>query len=614
MDINIDVLKNKIIQNNDYIKRYKLIEEYNKNIAKIILYLETNRISEALSYLKNMDRPKLEELFFNYLFVNDRSEVIKQYIGAIDCLVLNKKESKSAKMYDLYYFTKQDVKLETSDSFEKYGRLNTISYREMIDKIVDKELFFRMIRVLLDYDTVIKKVGLINERLELKKYINKASKQNLLQFNLDGEDTFKLFYVNIASLYCEIQGKLSDMKKQVNNKIKEINQLNEELKLMLLIKNKLGRCYITNSDINKIINNKLRKEVVIQILEDVVLGNQRYIERKVSHFGSKEYLKYVLKKFGYDYEKLDRESQDKLKTMKFEKIWELEKINDINIKLTYANLNLIIKRGIVEEVDKLKVWLQKDYIDEVFINKYPMVLTDTNLLKVISENIKTLKYYKYKIKSNNREILLCNSEELKMIFKLYKIYNIDVVKIPFPNVIDVNNFDKIDRFIEEGYFDLVQNKPHYFYENSHNIIKRIHINNLLGEESVGDDDILDDVRTGKNFLVPINRLDDFYINSSINVDMLKNMNKIEISDDIINSKAVKVLDDKYLTDFNYNINGVIISRPKVLRCLESLKNMSLDWDIKLMTSIMYNTYLTVDEVKNINKSVKNSFQNHTFVV
>ena len=64
------------------------------------------------------------------------------------------------------------------------------------------------------------------------------------------------------------------------------------------------------------------------------------------------------------------------------------------------------------------------------------------------------------------------------------------------------------------------------------------------------------------------------------------------------------MDENYLDQGNYNIGGNIISRVKVLRNLECLKNTANLNEEALFDSIIYNSMLSVDELYTIKDSLQ----------
>ena len=197
-------------------------------------------------------------------------------------------------------------------------------------------------------------------------------------------------------------------------------------------------------------------------------------------------------------------------------------------------------------------------------------------------------------------------------FKLSSLYGIKLDNDKLIRLIDVTNFDNIDLYIEEGYHDFIINNINLL-EQGDLIPKRIHINNLVNSELVDSNSISSELVNEGSFFVTNSSLDSacgskiYVVENKEIKNILDNSNRLSISNDTMCSDVVLKLDREYRDNDVYSFDGIIISRNKVLRNLEALKNTNYSLYDIVLNSIIYNSILGVDDIKTITSEIKNTF-------
>ena len=172
-------------------------------------------------------------------------------------------------------------------------------------------------------------------------------------------------------------------------------------------------------------------------------------------------------------------------------------------------------------------------------------------------------------------------------------YNFDIFDILIENGIDIDLLDEnvlskddIENFIKRIYICLSLNIP--IYTKSGNINRSF----LLGNNFYAQDDSLDDYI-----------LKSRYENEELNNYIKNNLrNKIHYDINIIEEyKRLEMFKSK--DELYYDIDGIIISRPKVMRNLTLFHNSNLINKDSILTSIIYNSYLSDEEIELIKKRI-----------
>ena len=178
------------------------------------------------------------------------------------------------------------------------------------------------------------------------------------------------------------------------------------------------------------------------------------------------------------------------------------------ICLTYDNLSYILQKDVTGDLGLIEMLLNRKYINTKFINNNIDILIDNDELKKVCDNILLLADNSaYDIDNINYKVLRYENSYLKAILDLYHIYDISICgNVDLTKLLDVKNFDIIDLLIEEN-IDKNVIEEILCRDDALNIVKRIHINNLIEADSLNDDGSLGNEVKSNKFFVANSNLD-----------------------------------------------------------------------------------------------------------
>ena len=196
---------------------------------------------------------------------------------------------------------------------------------------------------------------------------------------------------------------------------------------------------------------------------------------------------------------------------------------------------------------------------------------------------------------------------LNTILEVLKEYNFTLNKDNnFDILTDNNLLDIIDNFIELGLYPMLRENQKYLTKGSEDIVKRILISNLIDINYINSNNkLVGQVASGNKFYVGPDKYDNYIINEGecylnpLCMEVLENNKRIVISDEVKNSSVIMKLDELYQrSNLVYEINGVIISRNRVLRNFEVLKDIDdIDVTDLLYQAIIYKIIPNINDEK-----------------
>ena len=218
----------------------------------------------------------------------------------------------------------------------------------------------------------------------------------------------------------------------------------------------------------------------------------------------------------------------------------------------------------------------------------------------------------------NESIVFLNTETLLTSLMLSKRYGLnlssDNAKLYGLNILNhCENFDDLDQFIELGYKDYIQDNPQLLREDSQDIITRLSIITNIGLNPINKENRLKgSITNGKNFYVSNERLCEYRIltvdeyTKNEDFDILNTHKKMTISESTENLGIVEYLDSLFkISDLEYQINDVIVSRNKVLRnieCLRQYKDEYEESDI-VLSAIIYHSVIDNNTIEFIHNKL-----------
>ena len=183
-------------------------------------------------------------------------------------------------------------------------------------------------------------------------------------------------------------------------------------------------------------------------------------------------------------------------------------------------------------------------------------------------------------------------------------------------LIDIEIFDIIDLFIEEGLSDIIRNHPEYLNPTLRNVPKRIHINHLISSPVRNEEKtkLLSNILYEKYYFLSDEELDSFlcnhteeYVNEEI-TGILKNKKRNKIDKKIMEKIEIQQLDNHFLNGENYLFGTTTISRIKFLINYSILQKYT-KFSIKdlIYNALIYNSYLLHEELLIIKREVESIY-------
>lgn len=226
--------------------------------------------------------------------------------------------------------------------------------------------------------------------------------------------------------------------------------------------------------------------------------------------------------------------------------------------------------------------------------------------EIISNNIGTYKANKidFSSKSFKEKHLLNDPLIVSQIIELMSKYNLKNPEI-------INNLalmDIVDLLIEKdinvGDLDFGNIEEH----DIKLICKRIIIAYMVDLIIIKENKLTSEIITGNRFIIGDDQLDDYISDDTSSLipdyisSILKGDKRLAISDECLKNETITKLDQTIINeDGNYEFDKTIISRNKVLRNLSSILRSNPDYKDSLLPAIIFNSYLSTEEIESINK-------------
>ena len=414
----------------------------------------------------------------------------------------------------------------------------------------------------------------------------------------------------------------SECLKETQNIIEKKYHINELIKELLEKQNKLKRF---KRKYNKIIDEKINK------LNNLIsfLDKEEKVFINVEDFDFEEYSFYpellleILKRNNKVYEDLKQENDSKnITTIKeIDKVFYTYQIPINNFKK--EDISSLLSNQTLDELDKKLAFL-KQYLSFVLEeNNLPKILkTNIEILKsiaiyyqteklsrqtILSLNILTNEEIYTKVSNNikllpsqkniNEKVLLLDPNYLRQALLLAKKYSLDLNNEQI--LLSLTNkyiFDYLDILIELNIIDILKTDQSFLNGDLPNIIKRIIICQKLNIKIINKNNkLLSMIKTGNNFYLNENELDEYIENSVINFISSKTLSKLTTSQRLELANPPKEL-DIYEKNGNYLINGIIISKNKVLRNLTICDNLE--------EAILFGSILGLNDILKIKETIQ----------
>ena len=449
-------------------------------------------------------------------------------------------------------------------------------------------------------------------------------------------------YARVKDFYMSIKNRIDYLKKLPIEREKENSKINRKKDKIL--------SYLDSLDLNKqidlsnsfleLVDNEMIKYIIIERTIKHNLELQKETIDSIEKEKELSKLEILFKKSRFSIDNLNEKQVNNL--IKYGNIDNIEKIlylfTDSEIKLNdnfpIYDILLLSKTSIVSNILKL---YSASIISEIFINNNPEIFIEEikeeykeltpikepkyNLLNNNISQLKESKIDIYSLSKKDNSLLLMDSIELSSSLSLIQNYNLDYSKSNNYELLnDKSNIIIVDRFIELGLSDYIINHPHLITKKAVKRLKRMELCKMLGIPLVVDGKLNSKItntefKIGKNYISD-DDIDKFVINS-VPVYLDEKCYKI-LSENQNYNLEINTIDEleKYKTNkLEYNINGVIISRNKVLRNFQILtsRNETIPRETILLNSIIYGSILDEEQIKKINNEIFEPINNKKIV-
>lgn len=440
------------------------------------------------------------------------------------------------------------------------------------------------------------------------KNANEKSIQKAKNKTNSGLKTYK-FYQEVKEYYKEL---LEENKKYAQQKRKLIKELKKTKEFVLGLPD-----YSKMDGISFFVLQELDENIYIDIFKQIFkYQKEKYdllIEQKntLLEDNLKNKYKELLKKYNIDYEKLEQDIKDVLNKCDNLNILDI-KFNllniDNNIVLTEELLNSIIDMDI-KQIRNLKHLMDSGIVTKNTICKNLDLINDD--YDNFNNNAKIMMNHKISLdnKIYDEDILFINNQELLQNEKMLKVYRNELSKGDYTYLNDSNSFDILDVLIENNLpLDSFDN---YSLNNKDisNLIKRLSICTDLDIDIYTVSGNLNrSFLLGNKFYIPEEALDEYIVTSNYYdeniINFIRNNNRNNINKNINLIEEFNELENyKSEDELSYNIDGLIISRPKVMRNLTLFLETENINDNNILQSIIYNSNFNDNDIEIIKSTI-----------
>lgn len=422
------------------------------------------------------------------------------------------------------------------------------------------------------------------------------------------------YYEDIKRHYQELRKNIQNVIKEANKKIAKLESLDK--KISNIPKHEQIKL---SSDIEKmLIDSDVEYAYLLFALKhnlDIFMA----IEDKNTEYNNNSITKMeiLFTKYGYNFNMFSECMQNEIINR------GIESVEAILKQIKYSNLGFIaegtdlffsvIMRSNPSIIKFLDTGCKNKIVTKDFILQNQSLLYDLKLFNQFFNNFNYFSSLGIDLNVKGVDsVLLLDSNYLIRQLNILSEYGFKISESNFTNIDILKDYrllDALDNCIELGYGKIVLDNPKYLTDDSYNMVKRIMIAKMIGLPPINSQNkFIGSITTGNNFYVRSSEYDKFIIDYKEDyqnpkaLEVLNNSPRTEISSSTKNLPIIQALDEKFLKDHNcYEINGVLISRVRLMRNLEALikneelVNISL-YDL-LFQAILYNMIPNIEAEK-----------------
>lgn len=371
-------------------------------------------------------------------------------------------------------------------------------------------------------------------------------------------------------------------------------------------------------------DDSLANEIIEKALQNnrSVYFNLRNENRKKDQYDAIEKLFY---KYKINVALLEETERNKLMQLGNHETLEsiLSRLQDPNwewLNPSHPMYTMILLHTNISIIDSINKIIKQGIIPMSFFQMNPEILLDENIqvadnekvegkYKLFFNNMQLLNRYELQLPSvikNNIDLLLSPNEELLYNIELTQQYQMNLqsenAKIYGLDLLNHSEyFDDVDAFIELGYKDIIVENPQLLRKNTKQMVTRLSIAEGINLETLKQENrFAGYITNGKNFYVNDENLQEYeiypvekYVEDS-NFEILKTSKRSHIHKNTMELGIIAYLDEQFkISELEYQIQDVIISRMKVLRNMECLLQHKDDYDESsiALSAIIYHSVI-----------------------
>lgn len=355
----------------------------------------------------------------------------------------------------------------------------------------------------------------------------------------------------------------------------------------------------------KLINKMTDKNLRLEILKQIYLHNQRYyesLEKRRDELLENSLINYQLLLQEYGIEKGTYNVELITKNSVADTKYILNKLSKMDIKDPESIIHILTtsNKSIVDQINFLR---EKGILQNIFIGQHNNLFDENNNeYRALSANLDYLNENKINpfYFEQSQDVLLLEKEKFSKSIKTLKDYKLLAnmnKNVKYDFLVSDNLESRIDSILELGYEKNVEENLNLLNHDEKKW-QRIRVLNELNQPVESTED-LEKVLSVSNFFIPDSKLSDYIYNAVPDVLSIKinNLNSLPIQEDETN------LNDYNHTNRTYKIGDVIISKNKVARNLEKLKDIPMEQEERLLVSVVSGSTLNEEEYKSIRKAL-----------
>ena len=576
----------------------------------------TDVIDDIAEYIDYVDIKKLDNICTLLVTI----ENLKNAHLLDDCLECIEKtvHNKDGESLEAYIFSFDKKSIDKKDAIlEDLNNYITIG----LDIFPDYNTLCRVTSLLKNFDDIAQQViKCINYNVNYDFLCSvKKKPKNIFEFFLkesykknDKEYQNALSTLEIEEILSKIRNydaKLGDHRKHFKKKQNKIKSIYNEIIQFVASLDKGKIVEIPYELFSTLKDDSLAN----QIIEEALLNN-RSVYFNLQNENRKKDQYDAIEKLFYKY-KINIELLEETERNKLMQLGNYEALESILSRLAnpnwewlhpshslYTTILLHTNTAMIDFINKI---IKQGTIPMSFFQMHPEILLDENIqvtdnekvegkYKLFSNNMKLLNRYESQLPSvvkNNMNLLLSSNEELLHNINLIqqyqinlqsenaKIYGLEILNHP-------EYFDDVDSFIELGYKDIIIENPQLLRKNTKQTVTRLSIAEGINLETLKQENrFVGYITNGKNFYVKDESLQEYetypvekYVEDP-NFEVLRTSQRNHIHENTMELGIIAYLDEQFkISELEYQIQDVIISRMKVLRNIECLLQYKDDYD------------------------------------